>query len=366
MKTIVTIAGIRPDFIRLSAVIKKLDNEPDIKHILIHTGQHFSEMLSDVFFKELDIRQPDYNLGIGGIGKEHYHQTAELSVKLIELFKTENIKPDYILFLGDSNSVLVAPILKKEGYKIGHIEAGMRSGDRRMLEEINRTVCDHCSDLFFVYHMNYREKLLAEGILSNQIMVVGNTIVEVCKPFSIELSKISKLNNQIILDIHRPENFKDKERLKIILEFANYCNIKCNIPVKMLSFPRASKYIEEYKLDIGCIETVPLMSYKEYLKEVYNSLFIISDSGTAQEEPALLNTPVIVPREFTERPESYMNKCSFKLFVNMCMQHPFDKAQIYKDTLDTCLKYRLLIDERWLGTGNTSSLIVERLKMELY
>ena len=150
MKTIVSIVGIRPDFIRMSKIFNLLDK--NFKHILIHTGQHFDKNLSDVFFKELNIRDPDFNLEIGGIGKEHFHQTAELSIKLIELFRKESIKPDLILFLGDSNSVTASIPLKKEGYKIGHIEAGMRSGDKRMLEEINRTVCDHCSDYLFTYH----------------------------------------------------------------------------------------------------------------------------------------------------------------------------------------------------------------------
>jgi UDP-N-acetylglucosamine 2-epimerase (non-hydrolysing) len=155
MKTIITITGIRPDFIRMSEIFKKLDE--NFNHILIHSGQHYNTILSNVFFQELEIREPDYNLGIGGPNKEHFHQTAELSTKIIELIREKNLNPDLIIFLGDSNSVVSAVALKKEGYKIGHIEAGMRSGDKRMLEEINRMVCDICSDFLFVYHDNYKE-----------------------------------------------------------------------------------------------------------------------------------------------------------------------------------------------------------------
>ena len=202
-KTVITVTGIRPDFIRMSEIFKKLDE--NFNHILVHTGQHFDKLLSDVFFEELEIRKPDYNLEIGGPGKEHFHQTADLSVKLIELIRKENLNPDIILFLGDSNSVTSAVPLKKEGYKIGHIEAGMRSYDKRMLEEINRIVCDHCSDFLFVYHENYKQKAIKENIDPNSVFVVGNTIVEVAEKF--KPTEVKK-NDKIILDIHRPENFK--------------------------------------------------------------------------------------------------------------------------------------------------------------
>jgi len=149
-KTIITITGIRPDFIRMSEIFKKLDN--NYNHILIHTGQHYDTTLSDVFFKELNIREPDYILNTGKNSTNHYEQLAYLSINIPKLLIDNNIIPDLIIFLGDSNSAAVSLPLKKEGYKIAHIEAGMRSYDKRMLEEINRTVCDHCSDILFVYH----------------------------------------------------------------------------------------------------------------------------------------------------------------------------------------------------------------------
>ena len=153
----------------MSEIFKKLDE--NFNHILIHTGQHFDKLLSTVFFNELEIREPDFNLEIGGVGKEHFHQSADLSVKLIELIRKENLNPDIVLFLGDSNSVTSAVPLKKEGYKIGHIEAGMRSYDKRMLEEINRIVCDHCSDFLFVYHDNYKAKAIKESIIKAKFFI---------------------------------------------------------------------------------------------------------------------------------------------------------------------------------------------------
>jgi UDP-N-acetylglucosamine 2-epimerase (non-hydrolysing) len=350
MKTIITVTGIRPDFIRMSEIFKKLDS--NFNHILIHTGQHFDKLLSDVFFQELEIRKPDFNLEIGGKGKKHYHQMSELTIKLIELIEEKNLNPDLIVFLGDSNSVISSVSLKKEGYKIAHIEAGMRSGDKRMLEEINRIVCDHCSDFLFVYHDNYKEKLLKENINGDNIFVVGNTIVEVVKKYY----TFDKGNrNQIILDIHRPENFNDKKRLENIIKFANQCKVKYNVEVTMLSFSRTVEKLKEFNIDLGGVQLVELLSFKQYLKQVSNSIFLISDSGTAQEEPSLLRTPVLVPRDYTERPESVDSHCSLMVNVN---NDNFDFESI-NQFLNT---YNESHSTEWLGDGQTSDKIINKIK----
>jgi UDP-N-acetylglucosamine 2-epimerase (non-hydrolysing) len=350
MKTIITVSGIRPDFIRMSSIFKKLDDS--FNHILIHTGQHFDKLLSDVFFDELEIRKPDYNLGIGGMGKEHFHQTSELQIKLIELIRNENLNPDVIIFLGDSNSVLASTVLKKEGYKIAHIEAGMRSYDKRMLEEINRTICDHCSDYLFVYHDNYKEKALKENISPESIFVVGNTIVEVVNGVTFEKEE---KKNSIVLDIHRPENFKYKERLENIIKYANLVAEKYNCEVEMLSFNRTVQEIEKQNIDLGNIKKIDLMSFKSYLKKINSCKFIISDSGTAQEEPCLLGVPVIVPRDFTERPESVENNCSFMINVNT------ENNQTWSNSFEW-LDSEKEINTEWLGDGTTSDKIIETLK----
>jgi UDP-N-acetylglucosamine 2-epimerase (non-hydrolysing) len=348
-KTVMTITGIRPDFIRMSEIFRKLDET--FNHILVHTGQHYDKLLSDVFFADMDIRPPDYNLQVGGDGKKHYHQQAELGVKIIELLETEKIAPDIILLLGDSNSVLVSVPLKKEGYKIGHIEAGMRSYDDRMLEEINRKVCDHVSDFLFVYHENYKQKALREGISEKKIFVVGNTVVE-------PLRKIADLtykgnNSHILLDIHRPENFKYKERMAGILKFAHLCSVRTGKTIKMLKFGRTIKSMQEHNLDLGKIELVELMGYKKFIRLMQDSLFIISDSGTSQEEPALLDLPVIVPRDFTERPESVENNNSFMLNIN--------EETCYIDAINWASSDRES-SAQWLGDGDTSEKIISILQ----
>ncbi len=242
MKNIVSVVAIRPDFIRMSEIFRKLDE--NFNHSLIHTGQHVDKHLSEIFFEDLNIREPNMNLEIGGPGKEHYIQTAELSSLLTKMIKTMAHQPDLIIFLGDSNSVTASMALKKEGYKIAHIEAGMRSGDKRMLEEINRIVCDHCSDYHFVYHEDYKNNLIAENLPEENIFVVGNTIVEVFKKWFTPTRFPRDWENHIIVDIHRPENFKNKDRLRQILFFANQFADTYEIPVYMLNFGRTISQVD--------------------------------------------------------------------------------------------------------------------------
>ena len=355
-KTIVTITGIRPDFIRMCFVFKELDK--NFNHILIHTGQHYDSLLSDVFFKELGIRDPDYILDTGKKSTNHFEQLAYLSVEIPRLFEEKNINPDLVLFLGDSNSAGVSFPLKKAGYKIGHIEAGMRSYDKRMLEEINRTICDHCSDILFVYHDDYKEQLKKENIIKN-VFVVGNTIVEPFSMFKDAIMNIPKRNDMILLDIHRPENFKYTNRLVNILAFANKCIERYNMPVKLLYFKRLKDEIDKHGLDLGKIEMVPLYAYKDYLETIYHCPFIISDSGTGQEEPALLGTPVVVPRDYTERPQSYQCNCSVKFDADNLQMENVEQVFDWLHSIETG---NLQIDSSWLGDGTTSKRVIDEIK----
>jgi len=354
MKNIITISGIRPDFIRMSEIFKKLD--ANFNHTLIHSGQHFDALLSDVFFTDLKIRKPDYNLNIGAHGKRHYQQVSDLSSGVIELIENEKLNPDLIIFLGDSNSVLASVPLKKEGYKIAHIEAGMRSFDKRMFEEINRTVCDTVSDFHFVYHENYKEHLINEGMNPDRIHVVGNTICEVVEPFAHDLLSQTKEMSYILADVHRPENFNSKERLTNIILYLNMLISKFNVPVKLLYFPRLAKKLEEYNIDLKEVKIIPLMPYKGYITSVYHALCLVSDSGTAQEEPAFLKTPVIVPRDFSERPESEDNLNSYRINVN-------DINFSWEYSIDMIENERFRFKTSWMSDGqSTSDKIINILK----
>jgi len=358
VKTVITVTGTRPDFIRMKEVFRHLDESPKIKHILVHTGQHYDKMLSDVFFEELEIRKPDYNLGCGRPGKEHFELSGDITTAIIKLIRQENLYPDLILFLGDTNSVVCSVGLKKEGYFLGHIEAGMRSYDRRMLEEINRVVCDHCCDLHFVYHSDYAVNLLRESINPDGIHVVGNTIVEVCLPLIPKVKTVTAAH--IIMDIHRPENFNNPVRLRKIVAYAQNASYQYNVPVRMVSFGRTMQKLDEFGIDLGCIQTVPLMSYKQFLEVQQNSLFVYSDSGTAQEEAALLGVPVIVPRDFTERPQSMEHDCSFLLHIEQdgAVEESFN-------WLDGCLHGIRMPNPVWLGFGDTASRIVKVIEETL-
>jgi UDP-N-acetylglucosamine 2-epimerase (non-hydrolysing) len=187
------------------------------------------------------------------------------------------------------------------------------------------------------------------------VHVVGNTIVEVVQKYK---PNEEKLNDCIILDIHRPENFKYKNRLKNIIIFANDMSKKHNVPVYMLGFPRTISKLKEYGIDLGNILVIDLLPFKAYLTAVYNCKFLISDSGTAQEEPAILGTPVIVPRDFTERPESVSSNCSFMLDVNTINTTWEDSQEWLKNNAET----RQI---EWLGDGNTANKIIEILKRDL-
>lgn len=343
---VITIAGIRPDFIRLASLIEKLDAHPEIQHTLIHTGQHYDKNLSEIFFQDLGIREPDYNLGCAK--GSHIDQFCDLLPKVINLLSkiVDKRSEHIVMFLGDSNSVMLAPSLKKECYRIGHIEALMRSHDIRMLEEINRICCDSVSDELFAYHPNY----LPHGDrLFGRKYVVGNTIVEPTLKYR---PTTVKTRWHIVLDIHRPENFEDPYRLSKIFDIASDAGVYFGLPVYTLMMPRTIQALTKFGISTKRLNLIPPVGYKEYLELQHNALFIISDSGTAMEESCLLNTPTFIPREFTERPESYQNNCSVYLPLRdidaYWMQYHIEQQNILRDTT-------------WLGDGTTSQQIVDIL-----
>ena len=357
MKKIVTITGIRPDFIRMSKVFERLDE--NFEHIMIHTGQHYDDALSRIFFNELKIRKPDFTLAAGKNSSNHYEQLSYLSKEVIGLLKKKRINPDLIMFLGDSNSAMVSAPLFKEGYQIGHIEGGMRSYDRRMPEEVNRVICDYVSDLIFVYTPEYKNRLIKENKNPKSVFVVGNTIVEVVKEY---LPKGKRKKDFLVADIHRSENLKTPQQFNHILSYANEVGRRLNMPVHLVKFNRALKLIEQYNLldDKKNIKLVGPYGFLDYLDLQYNAYGIISDSGTSQEECPLLGVPVAVPRLKTERPESVENGNS----ILVGETRPIKK--MVKETLDFFNSYSISPKQLiWLGDGKTSERIINILKKEL-
>ena len=354
---IVTITGIRPDFIRMSKVFEKLDENFD--HVMIHTGQHYDDELSKIFFNQLKIRKPDFTLVSGKNSSNHYEQLSYLSKEVIYLLKRKKIDPDIILFLGDSNSVLVSAPLFKEGYKVGHIEGGMRSYDRRMPEEVNRVICDYVSDTVFVYTPLYKERLIAENKNPNQIFIVGNTIVEVAKEY-MPAGKRSK--DFILADIHRNENLKEVHQYNHILDYLEQLGKKTGLQVRLVKFNRGVKLIEKYNLLDGRrnIKLVGPYGFLDYLELQYNAFGVVSDSGTSQEECPLLGVPVAVPRKYTERPESMENGNSILIGED----RPVGK--MIKETVDFFENYSVSSKQlKWLGDGKTSEKIINILKRKI-
>ncbi|MGA7723589.1 MAG: UDP-N-acetylglucosamine 2-epimerase [Ignavibacteriaceae bacterium] len=351
---IVTVTGIRPDFIRMSKVFEKLDE--NFEHIMIHTGQHYDDELSKIFFNELKIRTPDYILDTGKSSNNHYEQLSYLSKEMIYLLKKEKLNPSLILFLGDSHSAIVSAPLFKEGYRIGHIEGGMRSYDRRMPEEVNRVICDYVSDFVFVYTPLYKERLIQENKKPDNIFVVGNTIVEVVKDY---LPTGKKQRDYIVADIHRNENLKNPEQYNHILNYLNALGKKLSLPVKLVKFKRAQKLIDEYNLlsDKPCIELIGPYGFLKYLQLQYHAYGVVSDSGTCQEECPLLKVPAAVPRNFTERPESV----EFGNSIMVGELEPINK--MVNETIDFFENYSVNEEKiKWLGDGTTSQKISQILK----
>jgi len=357
MKTVCTITGIRPDFIRMRNVFRKLDK--NFHHIMIHTGQHYDDELSRIFFKELDIRYPDYILETGKNSRNQYEQLAYLAKAVPDLLIAENIKPDIILFLGDSNSAAVSVPLFKEGYRIGHIEGGMRSYDRRMPEEVNRVICDYVSDLIFVYTPLYKERLIKENKNGDSVFIVGNTIKEIVEEY---LPTGKKKRNYLLADIHRNENLCSREQYLHILDYINAVGEELKLPVKIVRFNRAIKLLgdETYYSRYKNIEMIGPCGFLEYLQLQYHAFGVISDSGTSQEECPLLGTPVAVPRKCTERPESLENGNS----VLVGETEPVKK--MVAATISFFGDYRIDAEKlKWLGDGRTSQHIVDILKTKL-
>lgn len=357
MKTIVTITGIRPDFIRMSKVFEKLDQQ--FEHIMIHTGQHYDDELSAIFFRQLNIRQPDYVLDAGQNSANHYEQLSYLSKEVIGLLKSKKINPSLVLFLGDSNSAIVSAPMFKEGYRIGHIEGGMRSYDRRMPEEVNRVICDYVSDCVFVYTPLYKKRLLQENKDSDRVFVVGNTIVEVVKPY---IPTEPKVGGYVLADIHRNENLTDPKQYDHILTFLNTLAERLRMPVKLVRFRRAERLIQELNLlnDKPHIELVGPYGFLEYLKLQYHAYGVVSDSGTSQEECPLLKVPVAVPRNFTERPESMKYGNSILIGETTPVEYMVKKTMRFFKSYSVTKQ-----DIQWLGNGTTSEKIIKILNKEV-
>lgn len=325
---ILLVAGARPNFMKIAPLVwtlnknNKRNRRNQINYKLVHTGQHYDYEMSKVFFDELDIPQPDYFLGAGS--GTHAGQTAKVMVEFEKVCVKE--KPDVVVVVGDVNSTLACSVTaKKLGVKVAHVEAGLRSFDMTMPEEINRIVTDSISDYLFVSEKSGSKNLKKEGKNKNQVFFVGNIMIDTLfyglkkigneKLRSLEVKKRleDKKSQKLhaicsmpyaVLTLHRPSNVDDKNKLKDIL--MALIEISKDMDIYFPIHPRTKKNIEKMKLkyilENSNIKTMPPLSYLEFLSLWKDASLVLTDSGGIQEETTVLGIPCFTIRENTERP----------------------------------------------------------------
>ena len=301
-----TILGTRPEVVRLSTIIPKLDSLCD--HVLVHTGQNFDYNLNDVFFKELRVRTPDQYLNARGSFGE---QMATILHGIEKLLKQE--RPDRFLVLGDTNSSLAAIMVKRIGIPVFHMEAGNRCYDDRVPEETNRRLIDHSSDVLMPYTERSRSNLLREGIDGRRIFVTGNPIYEVLNAYreQIEQSKIHgelglATRKYFLVTMHRAENVDVGSRLQSLTRAFSALHVEYGIPVIVSTHPHTRQRLQASGISMqeDGIRYLEPFGFFDFVKLEQNAYCVLSDSGTVQEECSIFGVPSVTIRDTTERPET--------------------------------------------------------------
>lgn len=302
---VMTVLGTRPEIIRLSRVIPKLDQH--CEHVLVHTGQNFSDNLSRVFFDELVIRAPDVFLGV---------DTSSFGRQLATLFEgfeelLDRVRPERVLILGDTNSALVAFNCKRRGIPVYHMEAGNRCYDDRVPEEVNRRVIDHCSSVLLPYTERSAQNLVREGIERHRIFVTGNPIHEVLSAYEPEIEGSAALTKHdlhpqryLLATIHRAENVDDSRVFGGLCEALGDVAKMYGLPLVLSVHPRIQNRLRADTFRGSDVRPVAAMPFFEFVKLQKGAALVLTDSGTVQEECAIFHVPVITVRDSTERPET--------------------------------------------------------------
>ena len=299
------IVGARPNFMKMAALAHEVRRRPHVRMRLIHTGQHYSPEMSETFFHQLGMPEPDVNLGAGG--GTHTAQTAAVMLKLEPDFIEH--RPDVVLVVGDVNSTMAAALVaSKLGIPIAHVEAGLRSFDRRMPEEINRIVTDALSDFLFVTEPSGRRNLLAEGVSERKIFFTGNVMIDTLLRFRAKaaesdiVERLGLRNGYAIATLHRPSNVDDPERLEALVKMLE--EIAARIPVVFPIHPRTREQMQKRNLSANGLLLLPPLGYLEFLRLMSEARLVLTDSGGIQEETTILQVPCLTLRENTERPST--------------------------------------------------------------
>lgn len=304
---IMTIFGTRPEIIRLSLIMSKLDRL--CKYVTVHTGQNYDRRLSNIFFEELGLRTPDYVLEL--TNKTFGAQIGEIISKCEGILEQEN--PDRLLLLGDTDSALSAIIAKRMAIPVYHMEAGNRCYDDRVPEEVNRRIIDHSSDVLMPYTERSRANLLREGIGSDRIYVTGNPINEVIKHSSSQIENSGTLealgiekDRYFLATMHRQENVDDEHRLGSLTQALILLQKEYGLPVVCSIHPRTRGKMETFGIDVDNeqIQLCPPFGFFDFVHLEQNAFCVLSDSGTVQEECCIFRVPNVTIRDVTERPET--------------------------------------------------------------
>ncbi len=304
---IATILGTRPEIIRLSLLIGKLDKIVD--HVLVHTGQNHDPKLSDEFFSQLKVRRPDFHFGVDT--SRAGRQIGQILEHAEEMFRRE--RPDRLLLLGDTNSALSAIMAKRLGIPVFHMEAGNRCYDDRVPEEVNRRIVDHCSDILMPYTQRSRENLLREGVPGHRIFVTGNPIGEVIDAHHSQIRESDVLRRlglaekkYFLVTMHRAENVDVEERLRAFVDAFSRLAADYAMPVIVSTHPRTrGRMKRSANLIVGDgVEFAEPFGFFDFVSLERNAFCVLSDSGTVQEECALFGVPNVTIRDVTERPET--------------------------------------------------------------
>ncbi len=312
---IFNIVGARPNFVKIAPLMREMQRSPSIVPILVHTGQHYDVTMSDRFFTELEIRPPDFNLGVGS--GSHAVQTAEVMTRLEPLL--EATRPDVVLVVGDVNSTVAAALTAvKLGIPVAHVEAGLRSFDRSMPEEINRLVTDALADLLFVTEESGQENLLREGIPAKKIHFVGNVMIDALEMFRPRWERSSVFDRlglagdepYAVLTLHRPSNVDDPVILMHFLDAVQ--EVARHLPIIFPVHPRVKQKLQRGLLwpdsgsdarvsQKGVVYLDPL-GYLDFVALLSRARLVLTDSGGIQEETTILGVPCLTARDSTERP----------------------------------------------------------------
>lgn len=306
--SVAIILGTRPEIIKMSPVIRELERR-GMDYFVLHTGQHYSYNMDRVFFEQLKLPEAKYNLEAGS--GAHGEQTGKMLAGIEKVLMEE--KPEAVLVQGDTNTVLAGALAAaKLHIKVAHVEAGLRSHDRRMPEEINRVLADHCSDYLFAPTERSRKTLLGEGLSESKIFVTGNTVVDAVfqnMKLAEEKSTLEGLGiesgNYFLVTAHRQENVDDQVRFVGILSGIEQLSQEFETPVVYPIHPRSKMRLQEFGIKTnGNIRFIDPVDYLDFLNLEKGARLVLSDSGGVQEETCILGVPCVTLRDNTERPET--------------------------------------------------------------